>query len=99
MENKTKRFRRPKLKDGELRVYYGKLPHDCPDIIFEWHGDASMKRDSRLLHFYFGSQQPDWHVQPLFSKMNLSLLEELKDRGYDITTLKFSIMKKTIKEV
>lgn len=26
-----KRFRTPKLKNGELRVYWGKLPHDSPD--------------------------------------------------------------------
>ncbi len=75
-------------------MYWGKLPGDSPDIIYSWQGDSSMKHDSRLLHYYLGSQQPDWHEKPLFSKMNPSLLEELDTRGYDITTLKFSIMKK-----
>lgn len=89
-----KRFRRPTLKDGELRVYYGKLPHDNPDVIYAWQGDSSMKRDNALLFYHFGSKHPDPHVQPIFSKMNPSLLEELEARGYDITTLKFSIMKK-----
>jgi len=91
----VKRFRRPKLKDGELRVYWGKLPHDAPDVIYSWQGDRSMKRDSALLCYHFGSKHPDPHVRPIFSKMNPSLLEDLEARGYDITTLRFSIMKKT----
>jgi len=89
-----KRFRRPKLKDGELRVYWGKLPHDSPDVIYSWQGDRSMRRDSALLHHYFGSQHPDPFTKPIFSKMNPSLIEELEMRGYDITTLRFSIQKK-----
>lgn len=89
-----KRFRRPKLKDGELRIYYGKLPHDAPDVVYAWQGDSSMKRDTRLLHYTIGSQRPNLWAKPLFSKMEPSLLEELDQRGYDLTTLKFSIMKK-----
>lgn len=89
-----KRFRRPKLKEGELRMYWGKLPRDNPDIIFEWKGEASMKRDSRFLYAALASDKPDPHVQPIFSKMNPSFIKELEMRGYDITTIKFSIMKK-----
>lgn len=89
-----KRLRKPKLQDGELRVYWGKLPHDNPDVVFAWQGDSHMKRDSSLLCCAFGSKRPDTSAKPLFSKMHPSLLEELKDRGYDLTTLKFSIMKK-----
>jgi hypothetical protein len=92
-----KRYRVPKLKDGELRVYWGKEPHDYPDMMFAWQGDSSMKRDSNLLHYVMATQHPDPHVQPIFSKMKPSLLEELDSRGYDLTTLKFSIMKKPIK--
>ena len=91
-----KRLRKPKLKDGELMVYWGKLPHDDPDVIYAWHGDASMKRDSAALHYYFGCQRPDPQVTPIFSKMLPSLMEYLESRGYDITTLKFSIMKKQV---
>lgn len=89
-----KRFRTPKLKNGEMRVYWGKLPRDEPDVIFSWQGDSSMKRDSALLHYHMGSRHPDPTVQPVFSKMRPSLIEELEARGYDITTLRFSIMKK-----
>jgi hypothetical protein len=91
-----KRLRKPKIKDGQLMVYWGKLPHDNPDIIFSWQGDASMKRDSAALRYYLGCKRPDPHVQPIFSKMLPSMLEDLEDRGYDITTLRFSIMKKQV---
>ncbi len=90
-----KRFRTPKLKDGELRIYWGKLPHNSPDVVFAWQGDSSMKRDSALLHYRFGSKHPDPHAKPIFSKMEPSLLEDLEARGYDLTTLHFSIRKKT----
>jgi hypothetical protein len=94
----TKRLRKPKLKEGELRIYWGRLPNDIPDLIYAYQGDSKMKRDVNLLLYKIGSQHPDPHVSPLFSKMNPSLIEELIDRGYDITTLKFSIMKKVNNE-
>ena len=89
-----KRFRKPKLKDGELRIYYGKLPHDNPDVVLAWQGDSMMKRDTALLHHFICSQHPDPHFRPIFGKMNKSLVDQLVERGYDITTLNFSIMKK-----
>lgn len=89
-----KRFRRPKVKDGELKVYWGRLPHENPDIVIEYRGDRSMKRDSNLLFSAFTAQSVDPFAKPLFSKMNPSLVDDLIARGYDITTLKFSISKK-----
>jgi len=53
-----------------------------------------MKRDAALLHYVMGIDHPDPHTKPIFSKMNPSLFKELESRGYDLTTLKFSIMKK-----
>lgn len=90
-----RRYRAPKLKDGELRVYWGKLPHDSPDLIFAWQGNSAMRADSRYLYVELATQRPDPSVQPLFSKMLPSFVQELEARGYDITTLKFSIMKKS----
>ena len=29
-----KRYRRPKVKDGEIKVQWGKTPHDSPDIVY-----------------------------------------------------------------
>ena len=91
---KAKRFRTPKLNDGELRMYWGKLPHDAPDIIIAWQGDSSMKRDSRMLYYLLCSDRPDPFAKPIFSKMEPSLIKELEARGYDITTLRLSVMKK-----
>lgn len=90
-----KRLRAPKLKDGELRMYWGRDPHDrTPDVMIAWKGDGSMRADTRLLHYVLCSERPDLFAQPLFSKMKPSLIDELESRGYDLTTLKFSISKK-----
>lgn len=90
-----KRLRKPKLKDGELRMYWGRPDRwDSPDVVLAWQGDGMMKRDTHMLHSYMCSPLPDPFAKPLFSKMLPSMIEELEVRGYDITTLKFSIMKK-----
>lgn len=91
-----KRLRKPKLKNGELRMYWGREPHDSPDVMLAWQGDQRMKRDTNMLHSVMCSKRPDLFAKPLFSKMNLSMIEELEMRGYDLTTLKFSIMKKPV---
>ena len=91
-----KRLRKPKMKDGQLLVYWGKLPHDNPDVVLAWQGDSNMRRDTALLHQVLCSKQPDPHFKPIFGKMNPSLVEELTARGYDIKTLRFSIMKKAV---
>ena len=88
-----KRFRRPKLKYGELRMYWGMLPQESPDVVIAWKGDSSMRRDSHLLFYHLCSKRPDVNARPLFSVMEPSLVDELQRRGYDITTLKFSIQK------
>ena len=96
----TKRLRKPKLKDGELRVYWGREDHDCtPDVILAWQGDRMMKRDTNLLHYHLCGRHPNPRKLPIFSVMEPSLIEELAARGYDLTTLKFSIMKKQPAEV
>jgi hypothetical protein len=89
-----KRLRKPKLKDGELRMYWGKPEYCEPDVVLAWQGDSRMKADTALLHMIMCSKRPDPLKLPIFSIMEPSLIEELIARGYDITTLKFSIMKK-----
>ena len=91
-----KRLRTPKLQTGELRMYWGRESHGrAPDIMLAWQGDSSMERDTQLLHYMMCSKHPDPSAKPLFSVMRPSLMEELDARGYDLTTLKFSIKKKT----
>jgi hypothetical protein len=90
-----KRLRKPKMKNGELRMYWGRPdPHDNPDVVLAWQGDRRMKADTALLHYHLCSKRPDPRARPLFSVMEPSLIEDLEARGYDLTTLKFSIMKK-----
>jgi len=92
--NKPKRLRRPTLKNGELRVYWGRVDGDYPDIVYEWKGDRSMKRDSALLNWHMGCKHPHPTKSPFGQVMEPSMLEELERRGYDLTTLQFRIMKK-----
>lgn len=80
-----RRFRKPKAKPNELKIAYGKTPHDNPDLFYCHGGEGAHRCDARLLaHFIEGATY--------FEDRNLR--QELEHRGYDITTLKFSIVKK-----
>lgn len=83
-----KRFRTPKAKDGELLVKYGK--GDDGEDLYYCHPDntVGMNRDSRLLRFVF-------ERIVVFPEDGRTLRQELEARGYDISTLKFSVMKKS----
>lgn len=61
------------------------------DVEYDW-GDGCSKSDGHLLHAVVNS--PRHWVGFEGAKVNPSLLEELVSRGYDITTLRFSIAKK-----
>lgn len=87
----NKRYRSFKAKPGEIRCQYGKPPDDQPDICYAW-GDGTERQDSRLISHVF--RRPlEWEGAP----MGWSFLDELKARGYDLTTIKFSISKTTCK--
>lgn len=72
---------------------WGKLPHNDPDVCYVC-GDGCSRADTRLLHNALAMKTPDLFAQPLFSKMFPSLLAELEARGYDLTTLHFSVRKR-----
>lgn len=94
-----RRFRKPKLKEGELRLCWGKIDkNSTPEMCCYWQGDRSMKRDVNYLFYELGSEKPDVLKTPLFSVMKPSFFAELENRGYDLTTLKFSIQKKQTEE-
>jgi len=91
-----KRMRAIKAKPGELKLEWSKLPHDVPDICFAW-GDGCSKRDGNFLHHVlcsprlslnFGNERDE---SPY--KFEISFVDDLKERGYDITTMKFYIRK------
>jgi hypothetical protein len=87
MENIRKRFRTPKAKDGELLVKYGKEYGD-EDLFYCYpDNECGMGRDSKMLMLAF---------ERTLLLDGKTLRQELDARGYDITTLKFSVMKKGI---
>jgi len=82
-----KRYRTPKAKDGELLVKYGQEYGDRDLFYCYPENECGMKRDSRILMMAFEREKI------LGGK---TLRQELEARGYDITTLKFSIKKRKI---
>lgn len=96
-----KRWRTPKAKEGQLLARWGKLRHASPDLVFAW-GHGVPKCDASLLYGVFGAKQ----VRIAFNDedrkksggrsyyFDKTLAEELTERGYDITTLRFSIERK-----
>lgn len=94
-----KRYRTPKMKPGLLRMYYGRVGSDRPDICYQWGAGGAAKCDAALLHNVIGSPRleacygEDREKHGPY-KFGPSLLEELEKRGYDLSTLKFSIEQK-----
>lgn len=85
MAKQTRRFRMPRAKPGELLVKYGQ-EHGDQDLYYCWpSNDSGMKRDSRVVMSALEE------AKILEDKTLRQLLEE---RGYDITTLKFTIQKR-----
>lgn len=79
-----KRWRTPSAKPGELKVAFGQ-EHGELDLYYCHGGAGSGRADSRLLSLAFESTN-------ILDGRNLR--QELEARGYDITTLKFSIQQK-----
>lgn len=86
-----KRYRQPRAKPNTLKAQWGKLRRDTPDLLFVW-GEGVPSCDARLLYHTFSCGR----INPINrSEIDPSFTEELEKRGYDITTLKFSIQKKS----
>lgn len=84
-----KRYRAFKAKPGEIRLGFGKAPGELPDICFAW-GEGTHKWDAKFINYIFCSPRPKIGATPSFE---ISVIDELQARGYDITTIKFSIQK------
>jgi hypothetical protein len=54
-------------------------------------GGGASKRDTALLHHYLCSPRPHVTLGRYPQEISPSLIDELIARGYDITTLEFSI--------
>jgi len=80
-----KRYRTPKAKPGELLVKYGQ-EHGDRDLYFCYGAGGATRRDSNVVMMAFNSE--------LKLGNGNSLVKELEARGYDITTLKFTVQLK-----
>jgi len=90
----TKRLRPHTFKPGVLEVYWGVMKGEStPDIIYH-RGDGCARPDGHLLYSVFGCKRERFDSERGQTIHDPSLLEELEARGYDLTTLKFSIKKK-----
>ncbi|HEX3058090.1 MAG TPA: hypothetical protein VHP62_01940 [Usitatibacter sp.] len=69
------------------------------DILYEW-GDGVGHADGHLLHYALGCERmrlassAEQAASGLVWDFAPSFLQELHDRGYDLTTLRFSIQKR-----
>lgn len=77
----SRRFREPVAKPGELIAAYGRVDGEL-QIGYAWGGAGASKPDSRIL-------MRALEDLPVYEGKTLA--EELKARGYDLTTLRFSI--------
>lgn len=81
-----KRYRSPKLKDGQIVFQKGKIDGDV-DMCIYWQGIPRFDRS--LVMYYLASENINYKGGEM-----KSFLQELEERGYDLDTLKFSISKK-----
>lgn len=85
--------RRVKAKPGELKAQWGYTRDEGENIYFAW-GEGCHKADGGMLSHVLEGERPILLAGGL--KFQQSLRKELEERGYDITTLKFSILKKCL---
>lgn len=85
------RFRVPTPKAGILEAKFGKAERgDDPSIVYVHGGAGSSRPDSRFLCTWFEGRDVQTGAHR-FGDEGKSFVQELEARGYDITTLKFSI--------
>jgi len=82
-----KRYRKPKLKDGQIIFQRGKIDGDIDMCIFY---ENIPRCDVSLVMYYLAAENINYRGGEC-----KSFLQELENRGYDLDTLRFSINKKT----
>lgn len=83
---KRKRRRTLRAKPGELIAYYGYAEGEGPDICAAHGAAGAHKADGRILLEALSAQ---------VCGCDLPLWKELESRGYDLSTMKFTIRQKT----
>lgn len=82
----------PRPQQGQLKVKWGSLEGEPAELVFAG-GDGTARADRTLVCDALCSRKFLGPMNPVGS-MEPSLIEELEARGYDLTTLTFSISKK-----
>jgi hypothetical protein len=80
------RPRIPTTKPGELKAGWARVDGNSPSVAYNWGGGGAAKSDARIL----SNALEEVHVHD-----GKTLIEELEARGYDLSTLRFSIKLKT----
>lgn len=90
-----KRWRAPVAKPGELKIAYGKVDrHTRPDICVAWGAGGADKCDGRYAMHALTEKRMAYAFPSMEVEYRPSVIEELEARGYDITTLRFTISRK-----
>lgn len=90
-----KRWRAPVAKPGELKIVYGRADrYNEPDICVAWGANGADKSDARTALHALTEKRMGYAFPSMTIEERPSLIEELAARGYDITTLRFSIRMK-----
>lgn len=83
-----KRWRRVQAKPGQLVARYGRdADGQGPDIVYGTGGHGTSMSDGRILFRALGD---------IIVHDGKTLVQELVARGYDVTTLRFSIELKAV---
>ena len=84
-----KRYRKPKVKNGQMILQKGKIDGEVDMCLF--FGDDVPRPDRSLIFYYLTVDNINYRGGEI-----KSLIKQLDERGYDLDTLKFSIEKKKI---
>lgn len=88
----SKRYRRPKTVEGEIKFQKGKVDGEVDMCIF--YGDNVPRWDRALVLNMLCSERQHTDLSTCRPKFTPSFIDELEARGYDLETLRFSIKKK-----
>lgn len=88
----SKRYRRPKVKEGQIIVQRGKIDGAVDICIF--YGDNVPRCDRALVINSLATERQRTDLSTMQPAFDPSLLDELEARGYDLDTLRFSIERK-----
>jgi hypothetical protein len=80
---------RPPKKDGAIKFQYGRHEGDLDFIVL--YGNDVPRCDRALVMHLFASKTMNYNYESNRPTFDDSFIDELKKRGYDTSTIKFSI--------